>query len=164
MSNTTDKYYWGMDISLSNTGITIMNDSFNPIHIASIKTTDKNTRGQRLWIIGQEFLKLKELYEPKIIVVEDRFSRFRRETQALDNVHGVMRYLFKDIEPISYAPNTIKQIVTGHGHAKKELVKNVVLYNYPNVKFKNNDESDSMAILCCYLIKENLIKWIKRTA
>ncbi|MFF3146811.1 crossover junction endodeoxyribonuclease RuvC [Streptomyces sp. NPDC057927] len=156
------KYLYGLDLSMKNTGVTIFDlETKKPVYIGSIETKDKHSHGERLSYISQYILKLKEKYPPSIIAIERGFSRFNTSTQVIYRVHGVVNYLFHDIEQVYYPPKKIKEAII-KGDASKKLVRQVIERNYPDVKFKNEDQSDSFAIGLTYMIINGLIEWDKK--
>jgi Holliday junction resolvasome RuvABC endonuclease subunit len=145
---------------MDNTGVTIFDSEYKPIHISSIQTNKKHTHGKRLYIIAQELLSLKDKYPPSVVVIERGFSRFNTSTQVIYRVHGLINYLFHDVEQIYYPPKKIKEAII-KGDASKKVVRQVIENHYPEVVFENEDQSDSFAIGITYLIENKLIKWNK---
>lgn len=146
---------------MANSGIVIFDlKTHKPVHISSIETNDKHTHGKRLYIIAQEILKLKDTYKPSVIVIERGFSRFNTSTQVVYRVHGLINYLFHDIEQIYYPPKTVKEAII-KGDASKKVVREMIERIYPDVKFDNEDQSDAFAVGLTYLIKNKLIEWSK---
>lgn len=147
---------------MDNTGVTIFDsNTYNPVHITSIQTNKKHSHGKRLYIIAQELISLKDKYPPSVVVIERGFSRFNTATQVIYRVHGLINYLFHDIEQVYYPPKKIKEAII-KGDASKKFVREVIESKYPNIKFENEDESDSFAIGITYMIENKLIKWAKR--
>jgi Holliday junction resolvasome RuvABC endonuclease subunit len=147
---------------MENTGVSIFNlETKEPIHISSIPTNKKHTHGKRLYIIGQELIKLKDRYPPSVIAIERGFSRFNTSTQVIYRVHGLVNYLFYDVEQIYYPPKKVKEVIV-RGDATKKFVRQMIESNYPEVVFENEDESDSFAIALTYLIENKLISWNKK--
>lgn len=151
---------FAFDLSMSCVGLTVFSNDGMPELVTSIDTKSEKEYSGKLKFIADKVLELKEKYKPEKIVIESGFSRFNTSTQVVFRVHGLINYLFWDVkEQILYAPTTIKKIVGGRGNIKKEELQEVVLNKYPDVKFNNNDESDSFAIGLCYFIKNNIIKF-----
>lgn len=147
---------------MENTGVTIFNlETKEPIYISSIPTNKKHTHGKRLYIIGQELIKLKDKYSPSIIAIERGFSRFNTSTQVIYRVHGLINYLFHDVDQVYYPPKKIKEAIV-RGDASKKLVREKIEKKYPDVKFDDEDQSDSFAIALTYLIENKLIQWNKK--
>lgn len=145
------------DLSLTCSGYSIFKDDGTHIFTSSIETKVGKTRPSKLNIIGTEVLKLKNKYNPNKIIIEQGFSRFAGSTEAIFEVVGVVSYLFSDTEQIFYAPTTVKKTVGGRGNMKKDELRNEIFKKYPNIVFKNMDESDSFAVGQTYFIKEGVI-------
>lgn len=155
------EYLYGLDLSMEQTGVTIFNlETKQPIHICSIPTNKNHTHGKRLYIIAKTFTNLKETYPPKIVAIERGFSRFPTATQVIFRVHGVTNLFFREVEQIYYPPKTVKEAIL-NGTSTKIQVRKKIEEIYPNIKFANEDESDSFAIGLTYLIKSGLIEWKK---
>ena len=154
---------YGLDLSMSCSGVTVFdytNKKLEPILTMSIKTKDNQKHPQRLKTIADYFLELKNRYPPEIIVIERGFGRFNNSTQAIFKTHGVVNYIFYDVEQIYYPPKTVKEAIA-RGDATKLYIQKMLLVAYPEVQFNNNDESDSFAVGLTYFIKNNLIEWNK---
>ena len=152
------KYIYGLDLSMADTGIVIFDEN-NPVYINNIKTNNKETHGKRLKQIYDFMLDLKKKYPPSIICIERGFSRFNTSTAVLYKVHGVINMVFYDIEQIYYPPKKIKETVL-KGNATKIQIMNKILQIYPNIDFKNDNESDAFAVVLTYLVDkkgDNLI-------
>lgn len=153
------KYLYGLDLSMSNTGIAIFDiDTYEPILITSVATKDKEEYGERLHTQREYMKELIEKYSPYEIAIERGFTRFNTSTQVVYRVHGVTNELFHDYPQFYYAPNQVKKIVAGNGQAKKEVVQKAILKKYPNLEFANDDESDAFSIGICHLIKKHKMK------
>lgn len=142
-------YIYGLDLSMSDTGITIFDDT-KPIFIGSVATNPEKSHGERLKEIYDFLSFLRDKYPPNVVCIERGFSRFNNSTQVLYKVHGIVNMLFCDIEQIYYTPKTIKDSIVS-GKASKEEIKDKILEKYPDIIFKNNDESDAFAIVLTYL-------------
>jgi Holliday junction resolvasome RuvABC endonuclease subunit len=146
---------------MDNTGVTIFEaNTYEPVHITSIKTNDKHTHGKRLYTIAKELILLKDTYPPSVIVIERGFSRFNTSTQVIYRVHGLVNYLFHDVEQVYYPPKKVKEVII-RGDATKKLVRQMIEKKYQEVVFEDEDQSDSFAVALCYLIGNKLIKWNK---
>lgn len=146
------QYIYGLDLSMSDTGVTIF-DGDKPVFIGSIATNPKKTHGERLKEIYDFLSFLKDKYTPDVVCIERGFNRFNKSSAAVWKTHGVVNLLFYDKDLIYYSPTTVKATLVG-GKASKEELENKILELYPDVKFRNNDESDSFAIVLTHLYKE----------
>ena len=146
------QYIYGLDLSMSDTGVTIF-DGDKPVFIGSIATNPKKTHGERLKEIYDFLSFLKDKYTPDVVCIERGFNRFNKSTEVVFRVHGCVNMLFYDVEQIYYSPKEVKSTLVD-GKASKEELENKILELYPDVKFRNNDESDSFAIVLTHLYKE----------
>lgn len=161
------KYIYGLDLSLSCTGVTIYDlDSKDVIYIGHCNTEKvKKKKGLyhnalKLEVLADYFKELKEKYPPHVVTIERGFSRFATATQVIYRVHGLTNYLFADVEQIYYPVKTVKEAIF-KGDATKKQVQEIILKNYDYLVFENEDESDSFAVMLTYLIKNSLIVFEK---
>jgi crossover junction endodeoxyribonuclease RuvC len=150
-------YTYGLDLSLSNSGIAIFSDDAQLIHLTSVDTKSLKEHKEKLQLIGKELLKLKEEYPPKLLVIERGFMRFAASTEAVFKVVGVVQYLFSDIEQIFYSPMTVKKWVAGKGNVKKDEVYMVVSKMYPQIIMENFDQSDAVSVCVCHFKKTGVM-------
>ena len=145
---------------MSNSGICIFNiDTYEPVHITSIKTNDKQTHGERLHV-QREFIKeLIKKYPPYEVAIEKGFTRFNAATQIIFRVVGVFNEVLHECEQFYYAPTTVKKSITGNGQSKKDVVQNAILKKYSNIKFENEDQSDAYSVGIHHLIVKHKMKW-----
>ena len=152
-------YIYSIDSSLANTGICIFeSETGKPKQVFSIQTNAKYNHANRLKIIADFFLKLREKYPTNIVVFEQGFSRYSISTQALFKVIGVISYVFWDCEQLFYAPSTVKKAVTGNGRADKKDVQKEIKKRWPYLNFENDDQSDACAVGICYLLDKGKLK------
>lgn len=152
------KYIYGLDLSLNSTGICIFTNDGQFVECMTIDTTDLKEVKLKLTRIGNDFIKIIKTYEPEIVVIEQGFTLYNNSTQAIFKVHGIANYIFSEYEQIYLPASTIKKIVGGKGNMTKEKIRDIIIQQYPNVKFKNLDESDAFSICLAYFIKEGIIK------
>jgi len=151
---------WGLDVSMSRTGITIVGNDTNirnPVFLGSVETNSDDESGRRLKIIADEIIRLKDLFYPKEVAIEAGFYRFNKSTQVIYMVHGVVRYLLHDVSIYSYPPATVKKLAGGKGNMKKDELRQKMIENYGHVGFSNNDESDSFAVLVAHLKEKGIL-------
>jgi crossover junction endodeoxyribonuclease RuvC len=160
MKKKNDSYVWALDLSLNSPGITIFQNDAKPVFIGSIDTSKCKDQTAKLRMFGNKIVELMELYKPFEICFEKGFYRFAGSSEAIFRVFGVAQYLLSDYPQYFYAPTTIKKVVGGHGGIKKDELAKVILEKYcdGNVSFRNDDESDSYAVGCCYFIKNGVLK------
>jgi Holliday junction resolvasome RuvABC endonuclease subunit len=157
-------YIYGLDLSMSNTGVSIYDTEIKKfVHVSSITTKriaerDSNfIDGRRLQHIHDEFMILREKFPPSVVVIERGFTRFNTATQVLFRVHGVANLIFSDCPQIYYTPMRIKSMVYDGTATKKEISE--LIRKRLNLSFANEDESDAVAITLTYLIENEMIEW-----
>lgn len=150
-------YIWAFDPSINSTGVAIFSDDATPILKFSIQTNSKGSHGKKLREIYDAISPYMKTYPCEIVVFESGFTRFNKATQVLYRVHGLIEFMFSDAQRFSYAPTSIKKTITGNGRATKEEVRDVLLGEFPHMKFENDDESDAFAACICYFTKEGII-------
>jgi Holliday junction resolvasome RuvABC endonuclease subunit len=149
-------YVWGLDLSLKCTGVAIFTNDGQCRHITSIETKADEKTQQRLGKIGRELLKLNKKYPAQTLVIEQGFTRFNISTQQIFRVHGLVNYLFEDVEQ-HYIPSlTIRKVVMGKGNIKKEEVRKAVIEYIPDMKFKNADETDAFITAIAYFVQKDM--------
>ena len=153
-------YIHAYDLSMDSTGFCIFDENMNPVLIDSIPTNKKQSHGKRLKVINDKMIQLKKEYPTEIISIERGFSRFNMATQVIYRVHGVCNLTFYDCEQVYYPPKTIKETIL-NGSATKKQIQEVIKSKYPNIVFKNEDESDAFAVGLTYFIKTGKMKWDK---
>ena len=148
-----DKYIYGFDLSLSNSGIAIFSDDAQLVDLTSIDTKSLKEHKEKLRLIGTEMLKLKRKYPPKITVFERGFMRYAASTEAVFKVVGLIQYIFYNTEQIFYSPMTVKKQVVGKGNVEKDEVYKMVSKLYPQIIIENFDQSDAISVALCYFKK-----------
>lgn len=154
------RYIYSFDLSLTRSGLCIFDINGNIILICSIPTDAKLNRGKRLKQIADFVYKLLPIYPCESIVIERGFNRFNKATQAINEVNGVIKYMFYEFEPIYYAVTTIKATLL-NGRASKKEIQDIILKKYPNLVFACEDESDAYSAGLTYFIKNKIINWEK---
>ena len=145
---------------MESTGFCIFDENLTPVLIDSIPTKKSQSHGKRLKVIADRMSELKDKYPTKTIVIERGFSRFNMATQVIYRCHGICNYIFYDCEQIYYPPKTVKEAILG-GNATKKQVQEEIKKRYPDVVFKNEDESDAYAVGLTYYIKMGMLEWVK---
>ena len=149
-----------LDVSSTCTGyssfnVDLINRSFEHIKTGSISSSKKDIYS-RFAVMHGKFLEL-DLYTDYDIVVFENYAFNGNRVTQLAELNGLLKYnYYLNGIPIEIiAPNTVKKIVTDNGHAKKDVVRKSIQEKkeLKNVKIKNNDESDSLAVGYAYIIK-----------
>lgn len=130
-----------------------------PIFVGSIKTKATDSHGERLNVIRDYMSDLMSQYPPYEIAIEQGFTMHNKSTQIIYRVHGITNELFHEYKQFYYAPTTVKKMVGKHGQAKKEVVQKSILKKYPDIVFKNEDESDAVGVVLTHLIINHKMKF-----
>lgn len=152
-----NEYILALDLSLSNSGVTVFNSDGLPECITSISTDSRSERGKRLKFIGDELQKIIDKYPIKEVAIEKGFSRYNKSTAALYQVQGVALYVLNDYPAFFYPSSSIKKLIAGKGNASKQSVQEAVLKRYPDIEFDDLDQSDSVAVGIFYLIEKGIL-------
>jgi len=153
----------GLDLALNSTGFSVIDVNYktSELVIRSIGTTNtekKKDWGEKYKIIYEQMLFLRNDVVPDVLLIERPFMMHGDSTMAIFGALGVVRLAFQDfLEPVFISANTIKKEIAGHGHAKKYLVEQSLNREYPDVRFANNDEADSFALIITHLRKEGIL-------
>lgn len=144
----------GIDPSINNVGYGIIKlNSYNSInYLASgvIKTTNCDLLHIRLAIIVKGIEELIAKYNPLAIGMEEVFINTNAQSSiklchargAIMSVIGKENMIFKE-----FAPNKIKKILTGSGHADKLQMIHMIKLVVKNVAASiTNDEADALAV------------------
>ena len=150
-------YILCLDLSLSNTGIVVFDEYGNWVKLQSIDTHKDEGHPLKLKHIADDLIKIKKKYKPSLVVIEQGFTRFNRSTQALYKVHGLVNYLFSDVEQLYYASTSVRKKVLGKGNVNKKELQDFINQEYPEVPFDDLDQSDAFALGLCYFKEKRSI-------
>ncbi|MBP3653707.1 MAG: crossover junction endodeoxyribonuclease RuvC [Clostridia bacterium] len=95
-----------------------------------------------------------------VFVRERAFSRFARETQALNKVVGIADLVAWQKDQAVFceiAPTTVKKLLTGSGRSEKEAVAGALERYLGFQIYKTDDESDAAAVGVAWLLQEKLL-------
>lgn len=152
------EYILALDLSLSNSGASVLNYDGLPEYICSIPTSSKMERGKRLKFIGDELEKIIEKYVITEVAIEQGFSRYNKSTQAIYQTQGVALYVLNEYPVFFYASSSVKKKISNKGNASKKSVQEAVLKRYPDLEFEDFDQSDSVAVGIVHLIEKGVLK------
>ena len=142
----------GLDPSLASTGWGIIEAENNRLkYIADgfIKTNPKDAISARLAVIYRTLCDVIETYHPTEASIEVIFLNDNpMSTIKLSEARGVVMLTpaMYQIPLFEYEPSKVKKALVGTGAALKGQVETMVKVLLSNVKPKNNDSSDALAI------------------
>lgn len=158
-----DNCYLALDISLSNTGYSVFKGR-NFIEIGSIPTTHKDKLEIRLNKIFEKIYEITQNYKFDRVYIEEAYIHQGRAMSTMQIIRALKTVYFAlgkggvDFSSIVELHNkTVKMQLTGDGGANKKFVQKCVSRKLNNYKFKNFDESDSVAVMFTGLEIEGVI-------
>jgi Holliday junction resolvasome RuvABC endonuclease subunit len=172
-------YLYGLDISLKNTGVAIFDlekrqfvyiGSFNTEGIKATKEfKNMDVTSVKLHKLSEWFRALTEEYRPYYASIEQMVKVDRKidgknigvninEVKGIAKATGVIQEIIWNVPTSFYYPSEAKATVA-KGNASKEVVQNVILHHFPELKFNNFDESDACALALTQLINVGIIEW-----
>lgn len=131
------------------------------LEVSHKKTTAKQSTGHRLFIIQEWFRDVLERYDFDYIVFEKGFNKFAIATQQIQRTLGVLMLTLyrKEIEDfLEISPTSVKKAITGNGKASKAELAEALEQYVGKLKYKTDDESDSVGVALALAIQKNWLK------
>lgn len=163
------KRYAGLDLSLTSPGFAVVDVKNRvPTLVATsiVKTDAGEARPLRYEVIEAHALLFFREHKPDSEIIREVWPPARNYDQN-DKVHGAWSAVDRALSRLGYevadnlTPPNVKKLVTGNGRAEKDVVAEAVrriLRLGPDYKFAAGyDDSDALAVILAYLIRENLI-------
>jgi crossover junction endodeoxyribonuclease RuvC len=161
----------GFDPGLRKTGWGIIDVSASKItHVANgVCKSDGSDLSKRLLSLYKQLEEVVRKYKPDTAAVEHTFvNKDAAGTLKLGQARAMSLLVpaKAGISVAEYAPNTVKKIVVGVGHAAKEQVEHMVKLQMPGTIINGSDASDALGIAICHAhhvrFEGNLEKAIKK--
>lgn len=108
---------------------------------------------KRLCSLHEQLTDVMARFQPETSAVEKTFvNKDAAGTLKLGQARGIAMLVPAQagIEVAEYAPNTVKKVVVGVGHAEKHQVEHMVKLQLPGVKIAGEDAADALAIALCH--------------
>lgn len=145
----------GIDPGLVNLGWGIVDVAGSKVtHVAN--GTCKSGKGelaQRLLALHSALHRVVEQYKPDTAAVEQTFvNKDGVGTLKLGQARGICLLVPAQfgLDVAEYAPNAVKKVVVGVGHADKKQVQHMVKLQLPGVDPDSADAADALAIALCH--------------
>ena len=147
----------GIDPGLNYTGwgvISSVGPNISYLGSGVCKTNSKDELSVRLVSILEQLREVLSAFELQSAAIEKTFvktdpSAALKLGQA--RAAAIISLGEKNLRVAEYAPNYIKKVVVGKGHATKEDVQRMISIQFPSLKVDRSDESDAIAIALCHL-------------
>jgi len=114
---------------------------------------------QRLYQLSTDLRDVILEFQPQHLAVESIFyGKNVQSALRLGYARGVVMMLVAEyaLEFYEYAPNAIKRAVSGHGHARKEDMQRVVMWQCGLASPPDSDAADALAIALCHSFSQQL--------
>jgi len=156
------KYYIGLDLSLTGTGICVLDEKANIKHISTIKTKARGM--ERLNYIANSIDDVLVKYPNITVYLEGYSYGSQGKIFEIGELGGVVKLMLysQSITPKIIPPTVLKKFVIGKGGGpgtKKEDMK-LFAYKKWKVEFATNDECDSYCL--AMLALEEDVKCLKK--
>ncbi len=144
----------GVDPALNNFGFAIIsigkkNETQEVIEAGVIKGNSKETEFARVSSILSKLDEIHKKEKLNLIFIESQFIKLNPRTSlSLATVKGAI-FGFAALNEIKIEevnPKEVKKYITGNGNAKKEEIEKMLKIMFPDIKLKQHDESDALAI------------------
>lgn len=140
--------FLGLDLSVANTGVVVINKHAEILHQDVIRTKPKTPIESRITIVYDSVLQVQEKYNPHFVYIEELAYGARGDAMLeLAGVNYFVRTQFTWLAIVykMIAPGTLKKFVTGKGTGKKELMLKEV-YKKWGEDFDDNNVCDAYCL------------------
>lgn len=163
-NGTPDKVILGIDPGTLFMGFGLIAVRKNTVHLLEmgvLRLAREKEHAERLRLIYTKIESLIGKYKPGAAAIEAPF--FGKNVQSmlkLGRAQGVAiaAAAVAGLEVVEYAPNKVKQSVTGRGHATKEQVWEMIqrTMNLSNEMPELHDATDALAVALCHHFQSRL--------
>jgi len=145
----------GLDPGLRRTGWGVVDmDGGRLKHVANgTCTSSGRDLAERLLSLHVQLSKMVREFEPDTAAVEHTFvNKDAVGTLKLGQARAIALLVPAQagLEVAEYAPNAVKKVVVGVGHADKAQVEHMVRLQFPGVVTNGPDATDALAIALCH--------------
>lgn len=145
----------GIDPGLRRTGWGVVDAMGSKItHVANgVCASEGDDLSERLLSLFMQLTDVLHRYQPETAAVEHTFvNKDAAGTLKLGQARGICLLVpaKAGLEVAEYAPNAVKKVVVGVGHADKKQVEHMVRMQLGGIKIANADAADALAIALCH--------------
>lgn len=146
----------GVDPGLASTGFAVLEGApsrLSVLAVGTVRTSPRTDHPERLRAIHDAIAELAGTHGADAAAVESWFVHpVSRSAMAMAEARGAIMVALAGagISVVEYAPNTVKQAVTGHGGAGKAQVRAMVA-RLTGAAAESDHAADAMAAAICHL-------------
>ncbi len=145
----------GIDPGLRRTGWGVVDAVGSKItHVGNgVCASGSGDLATRLLVLYRELTAVMIRYQPDTAAVENTFvNKDAAGTLKLGQARGICLLVpaMAGLDVAEYAPNAVKKVVVGVGHADKKQVEHMVRMQLRGVEIVNADASDALAVALCH--------------
>lgn len=145
----------GIDPGLRRTGWGVVDVEGNRLrHVANgVCQSEGEELAARLLSLHRGLTEVIARWAPETAAVEQTFvNKDAAGTLKLGQARGVVLLVPAQagLPVAEYAPNAVKKVVVGVGHAEKRQVEHMVRLQFPGVTLAGPDAADALAIALCH--------------
>lgn len=145
----------GIDPGLRRTGWGVVDAVGSKItHVSNgVCASEGDDLSERLLSLYMQLTDVMHRYQPETAAVEHTFvNKDAAGTLKLGQARGICLLVpaKAGLEVAEYAPNAVKKVVVGVGHADKKQVEHMVRMQLPGISIANADAADALAIALCH--------------
>ena len=146
LKRNPNKYYIGLDLSLTGTGIAVINQNDKIAHVETLK--NKLRGEERLAYLEDAIRGTLNIYPPSLICVEGYAMGIRTgQSFSIGELGGVIKLMLweeeKDFHIVS--PTSLKKYVLGKGVGDKDMIIMNVFKRW-GFEAKTSDEADAYVL------------------
>ncbi len=145
----------GIDPGLRRTGWGVVDiDGSRVRHVGNgVCVSEGVELASRLCSLHAQLVEVLRRYLPDAAAVEQTFvNKDAAGTLKLGQARGIalLAPAQAGLSVAEYAPNAVKKVVVGVGHAAKQQVEHMVRMQLPGIEIAGPDASDALAIALCH--------------
>jgi len=145
----------GIDPGLRRTGWGVVDAVGSKItHVGNgVCASEGDDLSERLLSLYMQLTDVLQRFQPETAAVEHTFvNKDAAGTLKLGQARGICLLVpaKAGLEVAEYAPNAVKKVVVGVGHADKKQVEHMVRMQLPGISIANADAADALAIALCH--------------
>ncbi len=145
----------GIDPGLRRTGWGVVDVAGSKLtHVANgVCTSSGDDLAMRLCSLHHQLTEIMRKYSPDTAAVEHTFvNKDAAGTLKLGQARGIALLVPAQagLDVAEYAPNAVKKVVVGVGHADKDQVGYMVGLQLPGAKVAGPDAADALAVALCH--------------